>query len=86
MQTETNEIRALHNEEDLRKALSEGFEKLPDSLQGAATRKLNGRDSAFVSKTSGGKLSKFAAARRKAKREKARKAANRSRSMGAKRK
>jgi len=81
MQIETNEIRMIHNKKALLEALDEGFGVLPNELQEAATRKLNGKASAFVSKTSGGKLSKFAASRRKA-----RKAANRSRRLGEKKK
>jgi len=55
---------------------------LPDELQYAARRALNGKTEVTISKTSGGKLSKFAAGKRKAKRKKARKAANKARAIG----
>jgi len=38
-----------------------GYDLLPESLNRAAKRKLNGKDNAYVSKTSGGKLSRWAA-------------------------
>jgi hypothetical protein len=49
--------------------LQPGYEVLPDELQGAARRVLQGRDEAYVSLTSGGKLSRWAAQRRKARRQ-----------------
>ena len=48
--------------------LQPGYEVLPDDLQGAARRKLAGRSEAHASRTSGGRLSKWAAKRRKANR------------------
>ena len=50
--------------------LEPGYEVLPDDLQGAARRALGGRSEAYVSKTSGGRLSKWAAGRRKEARRK----------------
>jgi len=86
MQCDTNHVKILPDDQMLvRVMMEQGYEPLPENLQEAARRKLNGRDSAFVSKTSGGKLSKFAAGKRKAKRKKARKAANRARALRAKR-
>lgn len=52
------------------------FTPVPDELNHAADRKLGGKDRAVVSKTSGGKLSRWAAKQRKAKR-KAQRAARR---------
>jgi hypothetical protein len=49
--------------------LPAGYEVLPDELQGAARRHLRGRSEAYVSKDSGGRLSKWAAGRRKARRQ-----------------
>lgn len=45
--------------------LAAGFEPLPKPLQRAAKLKLGKKKSVFVSKKSGGKLSKWAAKRRK---------------------
>lgn len=44
---------------------SNGYESLDPDLSNAASRKLNGKNEAQVSLTSGGKLSKVAAAMRK---------------------
>jgi hypothetical protein len=49
--------------------LPSGYEVLPDDLQGAGRRALGGRSETHVSKTSGGRLSKWAAGRRKARRQ-----------------
>ena len=51
------------------KAASLGYVPVPDELAPAAAKKLAGRDEATVSLTSGGKLSKFAAKKRKQKRK-----------------
>ena len=48
----------------------EGYDLLPEKLNRAARRKLGASDSAYVSKTSGGKLSRWAAKMRKTKRRK----------------
>lgn len=55
------------------------FTPVPQELEHAAERKLGGADSAVVSKTSGGKLSRWAAKQRKAKRKAQRKARRRQR-------
>jgi len=55
--------------EEAIKAIKAEYRTLPPSLQNAAKRKLKGRNSAYVSKTSGGKLSKWAAQERKKKRK-----------------
>jgi hypothetical protein len=59
--------------------LPAGYEVLPDDLQGAARRKLAGRSEAHVSKNSGGKLSRWAAGRRKARRQTAKESRRRNR-------
>lgn len=46
----------------------EDLESIPDELQGAAKRVLAGRPEAFVSLTSGGKLSRWAAQKRRERR------------------
>jgi len=56
-----------------------GYEKLPEELQPAARKVLRGRTEASVSRTSGGKLSRYAAKRRKEKRKQARAARKRNR-------
>jgi hypothetical protein len=50
--------------------LQPGYEVLPDDLQGAARRALGGRSETHISKTSGGRLSRWAAGRRKEARRK----------------
>lgn len=49
--------------EEIEKKMNE-LTEVPEELQHAANVKLNGEKSAIVSKTSGGKLSKFAAKER----------------------
>lgn len=44
-----------------------GFEPLPEELQPAAKKALAGKNSVVISKTSGGKLSRWAAGKRKKK-------------------
>ena len=56
-----------------------GYELLPSEMNRAARRKLAGRDEAYVSLTSGGRLSKWAAGRRKAKRQMAKASRKRNR-------
>jgi len=52
--------RMAHMDEVMRR----GYMSVPTELQTSAIRKLNGADEAYVSLTSGGKLSKFAAQQR----------------------
>ena len=56
-------------EDKLKSLLDNGYEEIPKELSRAAKRKLNGKKEAYVSFTSGGKLSRFAARKRKAKRK-----------------
>jgi hypothetical protein len=64
---------SCEKERDLRKQQeamkSMGFTPIPKELNQAAEKKLAGKDSAMVSLTSGGKLSRWAAAERKKKRK-----------------
>jgi hypothetical protein len=62
MNPNTMELHTLQDGEPV----PEGFQELPPSLNRAARRKLAGQESAIVSPTSGGKLSKWAASQRKA--------------------
>lgn len=62
--------------------LPEGYEVLPAELQGAARRKLNGRSEAHVSLSSGGKLSRWAASRRKEARRRMAKASRKANRKG----
>jgi hypothetical protein len=66
---DTGELRRItkENEEELARA---GFVQVPFELAYAARFKLAGKDSAQVSLTSGGKLSKWAAQQRKLARKK----------------
>jgi len=78
MNVDTNHLVALQNmERDLLRARD--YEQLPDELEPAAKAVLRGRNEAYVSRTSGGKLSKYAAKRRKEKRKQARAARKRNR-------
>ena len=52
-----------------RRMKASGYEPVPKELEAVAANKLAGQDEAYVSLTSGGKLSKWAASRRKAKRK-----------------
>lgn len=61
-----------------------GYEKLPENLNHAASCKLAGKSEAHVSLTSGGKLSKHAAYLRKRKRQKAKASRRKNRSWGGK--
>ena len=68
MQVETNHLISGDAMEKLSKFIEDHeYEQLPEELQLAASLKLKGKDSAFISKTSGGKLSKYAAKRRRRK-------------------
>jgi len=78
MNVDTNHLVALQNmERDLLHARD--YEKLPDELEPAAKAVLRGRSEAYVSRTSGGKLSRYAARKRKEKRKQARAARKRNR-------
>lgn len=60
----------LESMNELKSSLQErGYEPVPKELESAAKKKLAGKDEAYVSLTSGGKLSKWAAKQRKAKRK-----------------
>jgi hypothetical protein len=50
-----------------------GYDPIPEGLARAAEQKLNGNSEAYVSKASGGKLSKWASEKRKQKRKMAKK-------------
>ncbi len=52
-----------------RQELLDSYEQVPKELEAAAKKKLAGKDETVVSLTSGGKLSKWAAKRRKDKRK-----------------
>jgi len=64
---ETNHLTRVLSEDALRALQTDGYEPLPVFLQHAAEKKLGGSE-ASVSRTSGGKLSKWAAKRRKSRR------------------
>ena len=79
MQPYTGKLRDIADGEEMLQAIAENFEPLPEHLNRAARRKLNGKKTAMVSLTSGGELSKYAACLRKKKRQEARKARKASR-------
>ena len=73
MNVDDNRLIAEMTEENA----ARGFESLPLDLEHAAKTALKGRPEITVSRTSGGKLSKHAAKRRKEKRKEARAARKR---------
>lgn len=79
MDVDTGELRRIATELDEEQAIQDGLEPVPQHLNRAARRKLGKNKTAKVSLTSGGKLSKWAAGKRKKKRkaEKAARRANR---------
>ena len=78
MNVDTNHLVVLQDAaRDLLRARD--YEKLPDELEPAAKAVLRGRSEAYVSRTSGGKLSRYAARKRKEKRKQARAARKRNR-------
>ena len=84
MNPDTGELRDLATPEEMKKALSEGFEVLPDDCKRAAQHKLKGQKSAMVSLSSGGKLSRWAASKRKKKKQKEKAARRSNRRKGGK--
>jgi len=64
MNPDTNELISIKSLKEAAKAYEKGFLPLPKNLELAAKLKLAGKQRAFVSKTSGGKLSKWAAKKR----------------------
>jgi len=60
------------------------YEPVPKNLRHAAGRKLNGKKEAMVSLTSGGKLSRWAASKRKKKRQMAKASRQANRHQGGK--
>ena len=75
MNIDTGHLKRLQaeGETEVKKLMEElknmGYHEVPTELKGAAEKKLAGRDEAMVSLTSGGKLSKWAAQKRKERRE-----------------
>ena len=63
MNPDTGHLKVI-DEESMR-LLHDNYEQVPQELNRAVRRKLNGRSEATVSLTSGGKLSKWAAQKRK---------------------
>lgn len=71
----TNELRLFARDNNI----PDDFIPIPGYLQNAAKKKLAGKQSAHVSFTSGGKLSKWAADQRKKKRKEAKESRRRNR-------
>lgn len=74
MNVDTNHLKAVDP-----KDIDALYEKIPSELEHAARVVLGGRPGAYVSRASGGKLSRWAAKKRKAKRKAARAARKQSR-------
>lgn len=67
MNPDTNELIRFGNEIEMKELTEKGFIPIPQTLEQAAKLMLGNKDSVFVSKTSGGKLSKWAAKKRREK-------------------
>lgn len=65
MNPDTMELRVFKDRDEMMKGISEGFIPIPGKLCRAARIKLGKKESIIVSKTSGGKLSKWAAKKRR---------------------
>lgn len=72
----------MTNQEELENLYRQGYEEIPKELEAAAKAKLAGLQEAMVSLTSGGKLSKWASGKRKAKRKMAAESRRRNRKEG----
>ena len=73
MNVDSMELRPIPDElmqklQEQEKKMPQGFIPVPSELEKAATKVLAGKDSAVVSRTSGGKLSRWAASERKKRR------------------
>ena len=68
MNTDTGELISAEKFARLAEEEKKKFTPVPERLSRAARRKLAGKDQAMASLTSGGKLSRWAAKKRKAKR------------------
>jgi aspartyl aminopeptidase len=81
MNPDTNHLKSLNDvTNEMKEQLEgEGYEPIPEELNRAAKRKLNGNNEAYVSRNSGGKLSKWAAKKRKQKRKMAKAARKKNR-------
>ena len=82
MHAETGHLVSPERMREIERELSGGqneYIQVPEELNRAARRKLNGKSEAYVSLTSGGKLSSWAAKQRKNKRQMAKKARRRNR-------
>lgn len=65
MQASTNRLVRADTDEEMRRLAREGFEPVPPGLQRAAAKKLRGQREVTVARHSGGRLSKWAAKRRR---------------------
>ncbi len=65
MNPDTNELVRFDSEAEMKKLKGNGFIPIPQTLERAARLMLGKKKSVFVSKTSGGKLSRWAAKKRK---------------------
>lgn len=79
MNPDTGHLIRLENDEEMQRLVGYGYERVPEELEGAAKRKLASRNEAWVSLTSGGRLSRWAAQRRKARRRMAKESRRRNR-------
>lgn len=79
MNVDTGHLILTDKREELKSLMKQGYEPVPEELSRAAKRKLAGEKEAYVSLTSGGKLSNWARKKRKARKKVARKSRKRNR-------
>lgn len=71
MQTSTNHLVSRERLDEMDEALRATYTPVPERLAGAAQRALGGRKERYISKRSGGALSRWAAGQRAAARKRA---------------
>ena len=79
MNVDTGHLVLADRREELEQLMRQGYEPVPEELNRAAKRKLAGEKEAYVSLTSGGKLSRWATQKRKARNKTARESRRRNR-------
>lgn len=79
MNVDTCHLILTDKREELESLMRQGYEPIPEELNQAAKIKLAGEKEAYVSLTSGGKLSRWAAKKRRARNKKARESRKRNR-------
>lgn len=79
MDVDTGHLILAERSGELHSLMKQGYKPVPEELNRAAKRKLAGKKEAYVSLTSGGKLSNWAAQKRKARKKISRESRKRNR-------